>query len=109
LPQKLCCAQSVPDRWGLVAWEFTAPAGAAFAYYSLQGLYSNGHFGANGGGVLYDDGYMGDRHYPRRILPESGATFLSPVDVDFSWTNMEPNNPGGPVFVDYALTVPVPK
>ncbi len=37
---------------------------------------------------------------PTYISPENGGTFASPADVDLIWTNIDPNAPGDPVFVD---------
>ncbi len=70
-----------------------APASATQVIFYLAGIPENGAVG-----VLFDDAYM---DFPLPSFPSPAWEATVPIgDVDLSWTNMEPNNPGGPVFVD---------
>ena len=71
----------------------TAPAAATQAIYWLSGVIENGPMG-----VLFDDAYMGPA---AAMFPSPAWEAKVPIgDVELSWTNMDPNIPGDPVYID---------
>ncbi|MBW2098656.1 MAG: hypothetical protein JRG77_07615 [Deltaproteobacteria bacterium] len=76
---------------------------------TVEGFIANGWITAYGGSgrvmVDYDITNPGQTTLtaialPSCIFPENGGTYRSPADVDLIWTNIEPNSPAEPVFVD---------
>jgi len=84
----------VEDDWeqAYFGWQ-VAPAGATHCMFSLVGTTVNGD-----DGILFDDAYMTDK-FAKLISPKEIVGY-SPYEAVLSWTNMDPNTPGDPVYVD---------
>jgi hypothetical protein len=76
---------------------------------TVEGFIANGWitaYGGNGGRLMVDYDITTDQTtltaivVPSSIFPENGGTYSSPADVDLIWTNIDPNSPAEPVFVD---------
>ena len=75
---------------------------------TVEGFIANGWITAYGGSgrVMVDYDITTDQTtltaivVPVNISPENGGTYSSPADVDLIWTNIDPNSPADPVFVD---------
>ena len=90
------------DEWGPVDFgSITAPPDASQLRFSLYGALANGL-----DGILFDDAAIYGPNPPTDADPRN-QEFMAPygdgttgTEVVLSWTNMAPNFPGDPVYVD---------
>jgi hypothetical protein len=97
---RLCGGGWLPLSWDVGnEWTYgefgtvTTPETTALGVFYLAGILENGPMG-----ILFDDVYIGIP-LPSSPYPEWDA--LVPIgDVELSWTNLDPNDPDGSVYVD---------
>jgi hypothetical protein len=97
---RLCGGGWLPLSWDVGnEWTYgefgtvTAPETTVLGVFYLAGILENGPMG-----ILFDDVYIGIP-LPSSPYPECDA--LVPIgDVELSWTNLDPNDPDGSVYVD---------